>query len=185
MERDESSAGADPQAPTLERPLRRFLVPGTYDPITRGHMDVIERAARLCDEVVVAVAASRDKRGGTAFSLEERVAMAREALEGFPSVRVLPFEGLLVEFARSLGGVTAVVKGLRLMTDFEYELQQANLNYRLAPELEAIFVMGGAQYGYVSSSAVREIASMGGDVSQFVTPNVEEALRRRYGRSGS
>lgn len=166
---------------TVERPLRRFLVPGTYDPITRGHMDVIERATHLCDEVVVAVAASRDKRGGTAFTLEERVELAREALRVFPTVRVLPFEGLLVEFARSLGGVTAVVKGLRLMTDFEYELQQANLNYRLAPELEAIFVMGGATYGYVSSSAVREIASLGGDVSQFVTPNVEEALHRRYG----
>lgn len=163
----------------VPRPLRRFLVPGTYDPITRGHLDVIERATHLCDEVVVAVAASRDKRGGTAFTLEERVELARGALAGMPAVRVLPFTGLLVEFARSLG-VTAVVKGLRLMTDFEYELQQANLNYRLAPELEAIFVMGGANYGYVSSSAVREIASLGGDVSQFVTPNVEEALHRRY-----
>ncbi len=171
-----SAGGAD----MVARPVRRFLVPGTYDPITRGHLDVIERATHLCDEVVVAVAASRDKRGGTAFTLEERVALAREALAGMPGVTVLPFTGLLVEFARSLG-VTAVVKGLRLMTDFEYELQQANLNYRLAPELEAIFVMGGANYGYVSSSAVREIASLGGDVSQFVTPNVEEALHRRYG----
>ena len=171
-----SAGGAD----MVACPVRRFLVPGTYDPITRGHLDVIERATHLCDEVVVAVAASRDKRGGTAFTLEERVALAREALAGMPGVTVLPFTGLLVEFARSLG-VTAVVKGLRLMTDFEYELQQANLNYRLAPELEAIFVMGGANYGYVSSSAVREIASLGGDVSQFVTPNVEEALRRRYG----
>ena len=167
----------------VERPVRRFLVPGTYDPITRGHLDVIERATHLCDEVVVAVAEPRDKRGGTAFTLEERVVLATEALADLPAVTVKPFTGLLVEFARSLG-VTAVVKGLRLMTDFEYELQQANLNYRLAPELEAIFVMGGATYGYVSSSAVREIASLGGDVSPFVTPNVESALRRRYGRSG-
>lgn len=164
---------------------RRFLVPGTYDPITRGHIDVIERAAHLCDEVVVAVAESRGKRGGTAFTLEERVEMARDAVGGLGGVTVMPFTGLLVEFARSLG-VTAVVKGLRLMTDFEYELQQANLNYRLAPDLETIFVMGGAEYGYLSSSAVREIAAFGGDVSQFVTPNVGEALARRYagGRRG-
>lgn len=161
-------------------PVRRFLVPGTYDPITRGHLDVIERSTHLCDEVVVAVAESRGKRGGTAFTLEERVSMVEEAVSDLPTVRVMPFRGLLVEFARSLGGVTAVVKGLRLMTDFEYELQQANLNYKLAPELETIFVMGGAEYGYVSSSAVREIAGLGGDVSQLVTPNVEVALLRRY-----
>ena len=161
---------------------RRFLVPGTYDPITRGHLDVIERASHLCDEVVVAVAESRGKRGvGTAFTLQERMVLVEEAVGGLPNVRVTSFTGLLVEFARSLGGVTAVVKGLRLMTDFEYELQQANLNYRLAPDLETIFVMGGAEYGYVSSSAVREIASLGGDVSQFVTPNVEAAQLRRYG----
>lgn len=159
---------------------RRFLVPGTFDPITRGHLDVIERAVRLCDEVIVGVAESRDKRGGTAFSLEERVQMVRETTMHLPTVSVMPFRGLLVDFARSIGGVTAVVKGLRAMTDFEYELQQADLNYRLAPELEAIFVMGGPEYGYVSSSMVREIAKLGGDVSLFVTPNVQEALRERY-----
>ena len=163
-----------------ERRLRRFVIPGTYDPITHGHLDVIERATHLCDEVIVAVAASRDKRGGTAFTLEERVELARDAVSYLPMVSVEPFTGLLVDFVRSLGNVTAVVKGLRLMTDFEYELQQANLNYRLSPDLETIFVMGGATYGYVSSSAVREIASMGGDVSQFVTPSVEAALKLRY-----
>lgn len=107
--------------------------------------------------------------------------MAAEATADLPTVSVVSFTGLLVDCVRELGGVTAVVKGLRLMTDFEYELQQANLNYRLSPDLETIFVMGGATYGYVSSSAVREIASMGGDVSSFVTPNVEAALQRRYG----
>ena len=163
---------------------RRFLVPGTFDPITRGHLDVIERASRLCDEVIVAVAESKHKRGGTAFTLEERVQLVREATAHMPSVSVMPFQGLLVTFARSLGGVTAVVKGLRLTTDFESELQHANLNYRMAPELEEIFVMGGADYGYVSSSAVREIAELGGDVAQFVTPNVEAALRRRYPLNG-
>lgn len=161
--------------------FRRFLVPGTYDPITRGHLDVIERATHLCDEVIVAVADSRAKRGGPAFSLDERVRLATEATAGIPGVRVVSFTGLLVDCVREIGGVTAVVKGLRLMTDFEYELQQANLNYSLSPDLETIFVMGGAAYGYVSSSAVREIASMGGDVSPFVTPNVEAALKRRYG----
>jgi pantetheine-phosphate adenylyltransferase len=167
---------------TVARPARRFLIPGTYDPITRGHLDVIERATHLCDEVVVGVAASVDKRGGTAFSLDERVRLAREATAHLPQVEVLPFTGLLVDFVRSLGNVTAVVKGLRLMTDFEYELQQANINYYLAPELETIFVMGSADYGYVSSSVVREIASLGGDVSLFVTPSVEAALRERYAR---
>ena len=176
-----TNASDTPSTPALvERPVRRFLVPGTFDPITRGHLDVIERATHLCDEVVVAVAASRDKRGGTAFTLEERVQLVGEAVAYLPEVRVMPFSGLLVEFARSIGGVTAVVKGLRLMTDFDYELQQAHLNYRLAPELEHVFVMGGDAYGYVSSSAVREIASLGGDVSSLVTPNVEAALKRRY-----
>jgi pantetheine-phosphate adenylyltransferase len=179
VEADGAAAQAQGQ-PRADRPLRRFVVPGTYDPITRGHLDVIERSRHLCDEVVVAVAASVDKRGGTAFTLDERVAMAREALDGRDGITVMPFTGLLVDFVRRLGGVTAVVKGLRLMTDFEYELQQANLNYYLAPELETVFVMGSAAYGYVSSSAVREIAGLGGDVSLFVTPNVEAALNRRY-----
>ena len=170
-----------PEAPEPKGQFRRFLVPGTYDPITRGHLDVIERCTHLCDEVIVAVADSRAKRGGPAFSLEERVSMAAEATADLPTVSVVSFTGLLVDCVRELGGVTAVVKGLRLMTDFEYELQQANLNYRLSPDLETIFVMGGATYGYVSSSAVREIASMGGDVSSCVTPNGEAALQRRYG----
>lgn len=170
--------GACPHTHTL----RRFMLPGTYDPITRGHLDVIERATHLCDEVIVAVAASRAKRGGPAFTLEERVAMAAEATAHLPQVTVMSYTGLLVDFVHDVGGVTAVVKGLRLMTDFEYELQMANLNYTLSPDLETVFIMGGATYGYVSSSAVREIASMGGDVSQFVTPNVERALKERYCR---
>ncbi|MBR2834611.1 MAG: pantetheine-phosphate adenylyltransferase [Coriobacteriales bacterium] len=160
---------------------RRLLVPGTYDPITRGHIDVIERSTHLADEVIVAVAASQEKRGGPAFTLDQRVEMARCALEGLENVVVMPFEGLLVDFARELGDISAVVKGLRAITDFEYEFQQAQLNYMLAPEIEAIFVMSAVEYGYVSSSAVREIASFGGDVSFLVTPNVEAALRKRFG----
>ena len=169
-----------PLAGDAAHTLRRFVVPGTYDPITRGHLDVIERATQLCDEVVVAVAASRDKRGGPAFSLEKRVELAREATTHLPTVSVRPFSGLLVQLAREVGA-TAVVKGLRVMTDFEYELQQASLNARLDPSISTIYVMAGSDYAYVSSSAVREMAKLGGDVAAFVTPNVEAALRELYG----
>ena len=140
--------------------IQHVLVPGTFDPITYGHIDVVKRARRICPLVTVAVAESLGKNGvGTAFSLDERVALAR-TLANTPA--------------------NAVVKGLRAMTDFEYELQQADLNYRLDNHLESIFVMSAPQYGYISSSVVRQIASFGGDVSQLVTDNVAEALRRRY-----
>ncbi len=160
--------------------IDHVLVPGTFDPITLGHMDVVTRARRICPRVTVAVAESLGKNGvGTVFTLEERVALAREALAGMDGVDVLPFSGLLVDFARDLGAA-AVVKGLRAMTDFEYELQQADLNYRLDNSLESIFVMSSPQYGYLSSSAVRQIASCGGDVGAFVTDNVAQALRRKF-----
>lgn len=160
--------------------IDHVLVPGTFDPITLGHMDVVTRARRICPRVTVAVAESLGKNGvGTVFTLEERVALAREALAGMDGVDVLPFSGLLVDFARDLGA-GAVVKGLRAMTDFEYELQQADLNYRLDNSLESIFVMSSPQYGYLSSSAVRQIASCGGDVGAFVTDNVAQALRRKF-----
>lgn len=160
--------------------IQHVLVPGTFDPITYGHIDVVKRARRLAPRVTVAVAESLGKNGvGTAFSLEERVELAREAVGSLPGVEVRPFTGLLVDFAREVGA-DAVVKGLRAMTDFEYELQQADLNYRLDADLESIFVMSAPQYGYISSSVVRQIASFGGDVSQLVTPGVAEALRRRF-----
>ena len=147
--------------------INRVIVPGTFDPITFGHIDVIRRARRIFPSVIVAVAESQGKNGvGTTFMLDERV-------------EVLPFTGLLVDFAREQGA-GAVVKGLRAMTDFEYELQQADLNYRLDNELESIFVMSAPQYGYISSSVVRQIASLGSDVSTFVPPNVVEALRHRF-----
>lgn len=160
--------------------IEHALVPGTFDPITYGHIDVVRRARRLFPRVTVAVAESIGKNGsGPVFSLDERVALAREALAGTPGVEVEPFCGLLVDFAHQLGA-GAVVKGLRAMTDFEYELHQADLNYRLDSELESIFVMSAPQYGYISSSVVRQISSFGGDVSALVPPNVVEALRARF-----
>jgi pantetheine-phosphate adenylyltransferase len=163
--------------------ITHVVVPGTFDPITLGHLDVIKRAARISERVTVAVAASRTKHGvGTAFTLEERIALAKRALAeaGAPdTIDVKPLEGLLVDFCRA-EGAQAVVKGLRAATDFEYELQQADLNARMAPFMESIFVMSSPEYGFVSSSIVREVASLGGDVSMLVPPCVTEALREHY-----
>lgn len=165
--------------------ITHVVVPGTFDPVTLGHVDVIRRARRLFPRVTVAVAASVNKNGrGTAFTLEERADMIREAisLEGMPAdIEVMPFTGLLVDFCKELGA-GGVVKGLRAMTDFEYELQQADLNSHLSPDLESVFVMSSPQYGYVSSSIVREIASLGSDVSTLVPANVNARLLERYGR---
>lgn len=160
--------------------MKRALTPGTFDPITSGHLDIITRASALMDEVVVAVAASEKKR--PLFSLEERVGLARQATEHLPNVRVVPFDGLLVDFARQIEA-TVVVKGLRAITDFEYEFQMTALNYQLDNELETLFIMSPPQHMYLSSSIVREIASMQGDVSRFVPPCVDEALRAVFRKS--
>ena len=157
--------------------MRRALTPGTFDPITSGHLDVITRAAQLVDEVVVAVAASPKKN--PLFSLEERAELVRQAPSHLPNVRVEPFDALLVDFAARMEA-TVVVKGLRAITDFEYEFQMTALNYQLDKELETLFIMSTPQHMYLSSSIVREIASLGGDVSQFVPPCVNEALVKRY-----
>lgn len=167
-----------------EPQVMHVVVPGTFDPVTLGHVDVILRARRLFPRVTVAVAASANKRGsGTTFSLPERVEMISEALsaEGIRDVAVKPFSGLLVDFCHE-EGAGAVVKGLRAMTDFEYELQQADLNCHLSPDIESVFVMSNPRYGYVSSSIVREIASMGSTVETLVPRNVNERLRERFGQ---
>ncbi len=169
---------------TMNKPqVDHVVVPGTFDPVTLGHMDVILRARKLFPHVTVAVAASVGKRGQSrTFTLDERTQMIREALlaEGVDDVDVEPFSGLLVSFCRE-HGAGGVVKGLRAMTDFEYEMQQADLNCHLAPELESVFVMSNPKYGYVSSSIVREISSMGCDVSTLVPPNVNRRLMERFG----
>ena len=157
--------------------MKRALTPGTFDPITSGHLDVITRASQLFDEVVVAVAASPKKK--PLFSLQQRVELAREATAHLPNVTVEPFEDLLVDFARRMGAC-AVVKGLRAVTDFEYEFQMTALNYHIDPELETVFIMSPPHYMYLSSSIVREVASLGGDVSSFVPPCVERALKERF-----
>ncbi|MBS5735171.1 MAG: pantetheine-phosphate adenylyltransferase [Collinsella intestinalis] len=164
----------------MTKKISHVLVPGTFDPITFGHMDVVRRALRICPRVTVAVAESLGKNGvGTTFTLDERVELARRALDGMCGVDVMPFTGLLVDFAREVQA-DAVVKGLRAMTDFEYELQQADLNYRLDAGLESIFVMSSPEYGYLSSSVVRQIASFGGEVDTFVPPCVAAALKERF-----
>lgn len=160
--------------------MHRVLVPGTFDPITLGHLDVIRRASDMFDEVIVGVAASTGKRGGTLFTLEERVELAREVTAELANVKVMGFDNLLVDFASSIG-VTAVVKGLRAPTDFEYEFQMAMLNFRLAPELETFFVMSSPDYMYVSSSIAKELASLHGSTEGIVPPVVGQALANRLG----
>ena len=160
--------------------ISKVLVPGTFDPITLGHVDVITRASHLFPEVVVGVAASSNKGGGPLFSLDERVELAESVTSGIPGVEVLPFDELLVDFASSIGA-EAIVKGLRATTDFEYEFQMAMLNYQLASELETVFVMSSPAYMYVSSSAAKEVARLGGSVAGLVPETVEAALRARYG----
>lgn len=163
--------------------ISHVVVPGTFDPITYGHLDVIRRARKLFAHVTVAVAASVGKNGtGPAFSLEERERMISDALEeeGITSgVDVVSFTGLLVNLCHEVGA-GGVVKGLRAMSDFEHELQQADINSQLAPDIESIFVMSNQKFAYVSSSLVRELASMGSDVSFLVPACVESCLKRHY-----
>lgn len=159
---------------------RRALVPGTFDPVTAGHMDVIERTAQLFDEVIVGVAESRNKRNvGTLFSLERRVELVKEACRHLPSVTVKPFSNLIVDFARQ-NEVDVCVKGLRALTDFEAEFQMSAINYRLDPSFETVFIMSQPGHMYLSSSIVKEIASMGGKVSGLVPACVEKALGERF-----
>lgn len=157
--------------------MKRALTPGTFDPITYGHLDIITRAAQIMDEVIVAVAVSTGKN--PLFSLEERTALAVEATRHLPNVRVVPFEGLLVDFAKEQD-VEVVIKGLRAITDFEYEFQMSALNYQLSNDIETVFIMSPPQYMYLSSSIVREIASLHGSIGQFVPQCVVSALERKF-----
>jgi pantetheine-phosphate adenylyltransferase len=155
------------------------LIPGTYDPLTLGHRDVIVRSAQIFDKIIVGVADSPKKGAGPLFSLAERVSFVEDAIKDLPNVSVVPFTTLLVDFAIEVGA-QAIVKGLRAVTDFEYEFQQTSLNYRLNPNLETIFIMATPENMYLSSSVVKEIASMGGQIEFWVSPMVERALRERF-----
>ena len=157
--------------------LRSVVYPGTFDPITNGHVDLIHRAARLFDRVVVAVAADTGK--SPVFSTEERVELVRGSISE-SNVEILPFRGLLVSFTRELG-ISVIMRGLRAVSDFEYEFQLAGMNRRMAPDIETLFLTPAEQYAYISSSLVREVARLKGDVSTFVTPTVQAALTRRFG----
>jgi pantetheine-phosphate adenylyltransferase len=158
--------------------MRSVIYPGTFDPITNGHSDLICRAARLCERVVVAVAEDTHKQ--PAFPIEQRVALARAVVGERPNVDVIAFRGLLVDLARRMG-VSVVVRGLRAVSDFEFEFQLAGMNRRMAPEVETIFLTPAEKYAYISSSLVREIARLDGDVSDFVHPMVQAALKERFG----
>lgn len=157
--------------------MRTVVYPGTFDPITNGHIDLVERACRLFDKVIVAVAAS--SRKNPLFSLEERVELAQETLAHLPNVEVCGFDILLVEFVRQKNA-QAVLRGLRAVSDFEYEFQLANMNRALAPNMESVFLTPAEHLSYISSSIVREIAMLGGDVSKFVSPPVEAALQQKF-----
>lgn len=157
--------------------FRKVVYPGTFDPITNGHVDLVQRASHLFDSVVVAVAASPKKQ--PLFSLDERVDLCRQVLGHLNNVEVCGFDCLLVNLVREKSAC-GVVRGLRAVSDFEYEFQLANMNRALAPEMESLFLTTSEHLSYISSSLVREIASLGGKVHQFVPPVVEAALKHRY-----
>jgi pantetheine-phosphate adenylyltransferase len=156
---------------------KTVLFPGTFDPITNGHRDLIERAAKTFDRVIVAVA--ENKRKNPFFSLEERVMMGKEVLKPYQNVEVRGFDILLMDFARQCQ-VKMVIRGLRVVSDFEYEFQLANMNRRLEPDIETLFLTPSEQFSFISSSLVREIASLGGNVSAFVHETVEKSLKNKF-----
>lgn len=159
----------------------KAVYPGTFDPLTSGHEDIVRRASGLFSEVVVAVADNTSKK--PLFNLEERVELAAMVLSDCPNVRVVGFSGLLMQFVREQGA-SVVVRGLRAVSDFEYEFQLAGMNRKLFPEVETLFLTPAEQYMFISASLVREIALLGGDVSQFVSPLVQEALQRKMRARG-
>lgn len=156
------------------------MYPGTFDPVTNGHHDLVRRAALIFDRVVVAVAASPHK--APVFSLDERMSLARQVLSDLPNVTVDGYTGLTVEYARR-NSLQVVIRGLRAVADFEYEFQLASMNRHLEASVETVFMAPAEQYTFVSSTLVREVAALGGDVGAFVHPLVVQALKRRFGKS--
>ena len=156
--------------------MLRGIYPGSFDPVTLGHMDIIKRGSHLVDELIVGVLCNNAKM--PLFSVEERVKMLKEATSDFSNVKIVPFEGLLIDFAKQMEA-KFVVRGLRAITDFEYEMQMAQTNHKLESEIETMFLTTSIEYSYLSSSTVREIAAFGGDVSQFVPDVVLRCLEQK------
>ena len=158
--------------------MKRAIYPGSFDPITLGHVDVAQRAARIFDEVVVAIYTGSDKPNAL-FTVAERIALAREALRDEPGVRVDSFSGLTVEYARQLGADT-IVRGLRAVSDFEYEFKLAHMNHHLAPEIEVVCLMTSSRHSFISSSLIREVGALGGNIEGLVPDHVVAALRAKF-----
>jgi pantetheine-phosphate adenylyltransferase len=156
---------------------QRAIYPGTFDPMTKGHVDLIERACNLFDEIVIAIAASEAKN--PLFTLDERIKIAEKIFKNNEKVKVIGFSGLLVDLAKD-NDAKILIRGLRVVADFEYEFQLANMNRAMMPELESVFLTPKEQYSYISSSLVKEICKMGGDVSEFVDPIALSELKRKY-----
>jgi pantetheine-phosphate adenylyltransferase len=157
------------------------VCPGSYDPITRGHVDVIARAAEVFDEVVVAVVNHPVRKGSTLFSLDERLAFIEDATAGLSNVRAAPFDTLIVDFAREIGAKT-IVKGLRAISDFEYETEMNQLNRQQAPDVESLYMMASPQFSFISSSGIKELAIFGGTIDELVTPKVAARLKEELAR---
>lgn len=157
--------------------MRRAIYPGTFDPVTNGHLDIIERSSRIFDELIVGILVNQAKV--PLFSTEERVQMIEESVSHLPNVKVMSFEGLLIDFAKTQKA-GFLVRGLRAVTDFEYELQMTQTNKVIAPEIDTIFLTTSLKYSYLSSSTVKELASFGADVSRFVPVQVAEKIKEKY-----
>ena len=154
----------------------RAIYPGSFDPVTYGHIDIIERAASIYDELIIGVLQNKAKL--PLFSVEERVKMLCEVTKHLKNVKVVPFEGLLIDFAKQMDA-KVIVRGLRAITDFEYELQMSQTNHKLNPEIETLFMTTSLEYSFLSSSTVRELAHFGGDISQFVPKCVEDKITEK------
>ena len=153
------------------------IYPGTFDPITLGHTDLVCRASRLFSHVIVGIASNPQKR--TLFSLEERINMAKESLADHPNVKILSFNGLLIDFAQEQNA-NVLIRGMRAVSDFEFEFQLASMNRALAPNIESVFLTPTEKYSFLSSTLVREVSQLGGDISSFVHPAVKTALQEKY-----